>query len=146
MKPLIIWMPKIHIRMGGKLFTLKFCQILFVYNSLFAQSFWNFTQFRTAILPRFVQNDCATWIKHYWACDYLSMLGLKLIYVSKRGPWCMFRFSHMSFDLCRNSRYGNKTVEKVSYFHCGFQVTVKTTSLYWNGTLRIISKIYQHNA
>ena len=25
----------------------------------------------------------------YWACDYLSMLGLKLIYVSKTGPWCL---------------------------------------------------------
>ena len=23
----------------------------------------------------------------YWACDYLSMLGLKLNHVSKRGPW-----------------------------------------------------------
>ena len=23
----------------------------------------------------------------YWTCDYLSMLGLKLIHVSKRGPW-----------------------------------------------------------
>ena len=23
----------------------------------------------------------------YWACDYLSMLGLKLIYVSKRELW-----------------------------------------------------------
>ena len=24
----------------------------------------------------------------YWACNYLSMLGLKLIHVSKRGHWC----------------------------------------------------------
>ena len=24
---------------------------------------------------------------HYWACDYLSMLGLKLIHVIKRCPW-----------------------------------------------------------
>ena len=24
----------------------------------------------------------------YWACDYLSMLRLKLIHVSKRDPWC----------------------------------------------------------
>ena len=26
----------------------------------------------------------------YWACDYLSMLGLKLIHVSKRGPGTFF--------------------------------------------------------
>ena len=25
----------------------------------------------------------------YWACDYLSMLGLNLVHVSKRGPWCL---------------------------------------------------------
>ena len=23
----------------------------------------------------------------YWACGYLSMLGLRLIHISKRGPW-----------------------------------------------------------
>ena len=26
----------------------------------------------------------------YWACNYLSMVKLKLNYVSKRGPWCHF--------------------------------------------------------
>ena len=24
---------------------------------------------------------------HYWVCDYLSMLGLKLKHLSKKGPW-----------------------------------------------------------
>ena len=26
----------------------------------------------------------------YWACDYLSMMGLKLIHVSRRGPEASF--------------------------------------------------------
>ena len=26
----------------------------------------------------------------YWACDYLSMLGLKFIHVSKRGYWFLY--------------------------------------------------------
>ena len=26
----------------------------------------------------------------YWACNYLSILGLKLNHVSKRGHWCLF--------------------------------------------------------
>ena len=26
----------------------------------------------------------------HWACDYLSMLGLKLNHVSKRGHWARF--------------------------------------------------------
>ena len=28
----------------------------------------------------------------YNGCNYLSMLGLKLDHVSKRGPWCAFQF------------------------------------------------------
>ena len=28
----------------------------------------------------------------YKPCDYLSMLGLKLIHVSKMGPWCVLFF------------------------------------------------------
>ena len=31
-------------------------------------------------------NGWAIWSHIYWACDYLSMLGLKLDHVSKRGP------------------------------------------------------------
>ena len=27
------------------------------------------------------------YITFYWTCDYLSMLGLKLIHTSERGPW-----------------------------------------------------------
>ena len=41
---------------------------------------------------------------HYWACNYLSMLGLNLIHVSKRSyssyddlvPWCLYEYSGLS--------------------------------------------------
>ena len=39
---------------------------------------------------------------HYWACDYLSMMGLKLIHVNKRGPkWrCLLGYgvAHPTFS------------------------------------------------
>ena len=34
-----------------------------------------------------VQEWISNFIPHYNGCDYLSMLGLKLNHVSKRGPW-----------------------------------------------------------
>ena len=30
----------------------------------------------------------------YWECDYLSMLGYKLIHVDKTGPWCYVAPEH----------------------------------------------------
>ena len=40
----------------------------------------------------------------YWACDYLSIIGLKLINVSKRGPWGLFYLD----SLCKStSRLGH---------------------------------------
>ena len=45
---------------------------------------------------------------HYWVCDYLSMLGLKLNHVSKRGPW----YSHWDFLLWK---YGNFTEPHMSF-------------------------------
>ena len=46
------------------------------------------------------------WISNFippftsWACDYISMLGLKLNHVSNRGPWCFHEdFVEMAFLL-----------------------------------------------
>ena len=36
----------------------------------------------------------ATVVTLNWACDYLSMLGLKLNHVSKRGYWCFEYICH----------------------------------------------------
>ena len=36
----------------------------------------------------------------YWICDYLSMLWLKLIHVSKRGPWYGMIIMSSSYDVC----------------------------------------------
>ena len=41
------------------------------------------------------ENDEIKKDDHYWVCDYIFMLRLKLIYVSKRGPICLQR-SHLS--------------------------------------------------
>ena len=35
----------------------------------------------------------------YWACDYLSMLGLKLNHVNKRGPWSLASDINLSSHL-----------------------------------------------
>ena len=48
----------------------------------------------------------------YWACDYLSTLGLKLIHVSKRDPRlsrCTIRSSN-SLTLSANDIYGDSAV------------------------------------
>ena len=73
--------------------------------------------------------------------DYLSMLELNLIHISKMGPcppgsiWLRSsgpRFNiKMSSYQYRKSHCGDKTVVRSSYLHNGTSYTGKMTSLYW---------------
>ena len=40
----------------------------------------------------------------HWTCNYLTNLGLKLIHVSKRGPWCPFDMLCMWHHCCYSLR------------------------------------------
>ena len=41
----------------------------------------------------------------YWACDYLPMLGLKLIHVSERGLCCHLAIDRQPRQITRNATY-----------------------------------------
>ena len=85
---------------------------------------------------------------NYNECNYLPMLGLKLMHVSKRNPWYNF-FANVStgcihilqgLDLIQykmsscqywKSHCGDKTVERSFYLHNGIPYTAKMASLHW---------------
>ena len=101
----------------------------------------------------------------YNGCNYLSMLGLKLNHVSKRGHW--YPGGLIVFDLIpipgstwymaegsvrnswawpwfsikmssyqyRKSHFGDKTILQPFYLHNGISYTGKMISLYWIGPL-----------
>ena len=51
----------------------------------------------------------------YWTCDYLSMLGLKLIHVSERGSWSWYhyRFIKWNYKGTVHRKYKNITISMV---------------------------------
>ena len=101
---------------------------------------------RTSITAEVLLKYCHPTL--YWACDYLSMLRLKLNHAKKRapggstaidqmtclcrnwdpGPWFNIKMSSYQY---RKSHCGDKTILQLSYLHNGISYTEKMTSLYW---------------
>ena len=63
----------------------------------------------------------SNFISHlHWACDYLSMLGLTLIYVSKRG-WrcCFYHYFRPSFEI---RQMFERVYDKVTIYDTNLQI------------------------
>ena len=79
-------------------------------------------------------------ISHYRTCDYLSMLGLMMIHVIKRGPWC-----HLTPQLTQeqtvnqNTIFNSRKLLKCQPFCWMFNVLTVTFSIQWTN---ITSSIY----
>ena len=72
-------------------------------------------------------------------CNYIALLGLKLVHVSKGGPRALM----LSYKY-RKSHCGDNTILRPSYLHNGISYTGKTRSLYWIGALVSSTAICTH--
>ena len=65
----------------------------------------------------------------YQACDYLSMLGLKLNHVSKRGPWS---FKHkIPSSQYRDYNFEDKTIYGPIYWYDHNNVGIFLVGIFW---------------
>ena len=94
---------------------------------------------------RSLEMDKSLYSTIFWACDYLSMLGLKLIHVSKRCPslaWIHCRTYHQGGHVAFPTGRISQEVLSISISKMSFEIIYFTLLLYFPGISELTLFVY----